>query len=368
MDDLEIVGAQTYKAAIVGCGRMAHAHAEAYALDDRVDLVACADVSPKAANRLGEEFYIRARYRDYREMLVRERPDVVSICTHHQLHAVMTVEATHLAAPKAILCEKPIALDLSSADEMIAACQDSGTLLLIGHQRRFARQYTATREALVGGRIGEVISVEAFGHPAASLLVDSTHTIDLVRFFLDDPVGEWVIGQIDARSHRVAWGQPVEDCALGWIRLQNGVHVLLGVGSSPWTHDRNPASLSPTLDWNYHCITLHGSTGRLEVDGDAPYDGRPLVRIHRGSEVEVVFSADDYEASRLPSAVALEVRAMLDCLDRPGLRHPLEAPSARATLEILLAIYESARRRQLIPLPLEVRDNPLISMLEQGAV
>ena len=50
------------------------------------------------------------------------------------------------------------------------------------------------------------------------------------------------------------------------------------------------------------------------------------------------------------------------------MRHPLEAQSARDTLEILLAIYESSRRRAFVPLPLDVPDNPLISMLAEGVV
>ena len=86
-------------------------------------------------------------------MLERERPDIVSICTHHQLHAPMTIETARLAEPKAILCEKPIALDLESADAMIAAVPARpNTLLVIGHQRRYDRQYVAAREAIAAAR------------------------------------------------------------------------------------------------------------------------------------------------------------------------------------------------------------------------
>jgi predicted dehydrogenase len=118
----------------------------------------------------------------------------------------------------------------------------------------------------------------------------------------------------------------------------------------------------------YHRIVVHGSTGRLEVDGDAPNDGTALVRIHRGQDVEILFSAGDYDSDPAFSACDREVAAMIDCLEQPGLNHPLGAQSARDTLEILLAVYESSRRRQLVKLPLEVRDNPLISMLAAGVV
>jgi predicted dehydrogenase len=242
-------------------------------------------------------------------------------------------------------------------------------LLVIGHQRRFAPQYLAARAALAEGSIGEVVAVEAFGHAGASLLVDSTHTIDLVRFFLGDPSGEWVIGQIDARGHRHAWGQPVEDCALAWIKFQSGVRALLAVGSAPPVHPggvRDP--LSPSVEWTYHRIIVHGTTGRLEIDGDAPYQGRPLVRIHRGAGVTTVPLAEPYDADGGLLAFAREVATLVDCLEDPGLRHPLEAESARATLEVLLAIYESSRRRQLVRLPLDTTDNALITMLEEGDI
>jgi predicted dehydrogenase len=359
-----------YRAAIIGCGRVSRGHAAAYAQDPRVELVACADISGEASGCLGDEFAIPGRYLDYREMLLEERPEVVSVCTHHHLHAPMTIDVARTAAPRAILCEKPIALDLGEADAMIEACRAAGTMLLVGHQRRFSPQYIAAREALAGGRIGEVVSVEAFGHPGASLLVDSTHTIDLVRSFIGDPAGEWVIGQIDARQHRQAWGQPVEDCAVAWIRFQNGVHVLLGVGSVPPAVPDEPREpINPTVDGKtYHRIIVHGTKGRLEVDGDALSGDRAPVRIHRGAEVEEVFVVDPEEAGKRPSAVAREVSSLVDCLEDPGLRHPLNAESARATLEALLAVYESSRRRQAVRLPLDVEDNPLISMLNEGTL
>lgn len=359
-----------YRAAIVGCGRMAHAHAGAYRAHPRVELVACADIADDAVCRFAAEFGIAGRYEDYRQMLEREQPEIVSICTHHHLHAPMTIATARLARPKAILCEKPIALDLPSADEMIAACRETSTLLLIGHQRRFGRQYVAARQAVAGGRIGQVTTVEAFGHPGSSLLVDSTHTVDLVRFFLGDPRGEWVIGQIDARGHRSAWGQPIEDCALGWIGLEGGVNLLLGAGSAAenGSAERTRISPRPIGGRTYHRIILHGTTGRLEVDGDGPNDGEALVRIHRGQKVEILFSAADFAADTVFTACDLEVAAMVDCLEQPGLQHLLAAQSARDTLEILLAVYESSRRRQLVRLPLDIKDNPLISMLAAGMV
>jgi predicted dehydrogenase len=349
---------------------MAHGHARAWIEDARAELVACADISQEAAQGFGDQFGIPNRYTDYREMLERECPDVISICTHHQLHAPMTIDAARIAAPKGILCEKPIALDLESADAMIAACRESGTLLIVGHQRRFNDQYIAAHDAICAGKIGDVISVEAFGHPRSSLLVDSTHTVDLVRFFLGDPRGAWVVGQIDAAEHRSAWGQQIEDCAVGLIGFEGGGHLILGAGSiaGDTVEERISISPQPVQGGTYHRIVVNGTKGRLVVDGDRPLDGQPLVHLHRGADVEVLYSAEEFEQDSIHSAVSREASLLLDCLEDNSLTHPLEAQSARDTLEILIAIYESSRQRRAIRLPLDVKDNPLITMLAEGVV
>lgn len=359
-----------YRAAIIGCGRMAHGHARAWLDDPRVELVACVDIFEAAAEGFAAEFGIPKAYTDLAEMLAAENPDVVSICTHHHLHAPITIQVANLAGPKGILCEKPIALDLSSADEMIEACSQSGTLLVVGHQRHFDRQSHAFRAALDAGRIGDVLFVEAFGHPRSSLLVDSTHTVDLVRSFLGYPKGEWVLGQIDAREHRSAWGQQIEDCALGWIGFEGGTRLLLGAGSvmGETADDRMSVAPQAVEGGTYHRIVFHGTKGRLVLHGDRPIEDQPLVTLHLGDETEVLYTAAEFFSDPTYSSVAKEASALLDCLEQPDLDHPLEARHGRDTLEILMGIYESSRKRQAVRLPLNVGDNPLITMLAEGVV
>jgi predicted dehydrogenase len=349
---------------------MAHGHARAYLEDPRTDLVACADISEEAASSFASEFGIPRTYTSYQEMLETAKPDVVSICTHHHLHAPMTIETANIAAPKGILCEKPIALDLGSADDMIAACDRQGTLLVVGHQRYFDRQSMAVRKALKEDRVGDILFVEAFGHPRSSLLVDSTHTVDLVRSFLGYPRGTWVLGQFDAREHRSAWGQQIEDCALAWIGFEGATRLLLGAGSimGDSADERMSISPLPVEGGTYHRIVIHGTKGRLVLDGDRPIDDRPLVHLHFGDQIVVHYTAEEFHRDPQYSSVSKEVSAMIDCLEQPGLSHPLEARSARDTLEILIGIYESARRRQAVRLPLDVQDNPLITMLAEGVV
>jgi len=194
------------RAGIIACGRMSYAHSRAYAAMPDVELVAGADISPEALARFREEFGISEEhtYTDYVEMLEHEELDLISIASLHHQHAEMTIKAAEYQ-PKAILCEKPIAVSLGEADAMIAACEAAGTRLIIGHQRRYNPQYVAAYRALKGGAIGDLMSLETHGHPFSSLMVDGTHTIDLARWYADEaPIG-WVLGQIDWSEARSGW-------------------------------------------------------------------------------------------------------------------------------------------------------------------
>ena len=351
-----------YRAAIIGCGRIARGHARGYLAQPDVDLVACADISGEALQRFGDEFVISGRYLSLEEMLDSERPDVVSVCTHEPLHAQVVLAAARYR-PRGILCEKPIALTLPDADAMIAACSAAGILLIIGHQRRFSPQYIAAKRALDAGAIGEVTTILAHGHPGSSLLVDGTHTIDLVRYFLDDAPVAWVFGQIDDTDLREAWSHPAETAALGWIGFADGVRCLLTDGGVRLGERREGLGRDVTGP-NYHHITLYGTAGQLQIGGDHVTDGTPMVTVQRGAEREEVplpwpLEGDD---THLPP-FSEEIRVLLRCLET-GAPHPLAAGSARSTLEVLIAIYESARRRAVVRLPLAVSDNPLFALRE----
>lgn len=357
----------TYRAAVIACGRISRAHARGYMANPSIELVACADISSEALERFGSEFNVppQKRYLDYNEMLDHEKPDLVSICSLHDLHASMTIDtADH--KPKAILCEKPIALSLSEADAMIHACKHSGTLLIIGHQRRFRPQYIAAYQALVAGKIGELQSIETHGHPGCSLMVDGTHTVDLIRWYAGEEPIDWVFGQIDSSQHRSAWGSAVENAALILFRFASGVRVIMTLGSH-FTSEPEPKQdpIWPDVPpGTYHQIILRGTEGRIEIDGDAQIEGCPWVRLVRNGAVEEIPLSQKNEDKRKITH-SLVIQAMLDSIET-GVPHTLEASSARATLEVLMAAYESSRRRAIVELPLEISENPLFDMLERG--
>ena len=350
-----------YRAAVIACGRISGAHAAGYMANPNIELVACADINPDALEAFGSRFNVpsEGRYLDYHRMMEREKPDLVSVCSLHNLHSSMTVDAAAYK-PRAILCEKPIALSLAQADAMMDACERSNTLLIIGHQRRFAPQYIAAYEALKAGEIGQLQSIETHGHPGCSLLVDGTHTIDLIRWYAGDGPIEWVFGQIDGRARRSAWGSRVENAAVAVFRFSTGVRAFITLGGlfSPQREPNNDAVWPDVPGGTYHKIILRGTKGQIEIDGDAPIEGQPWVRLARNGAVE------EAPVNRGGSAHALLVQAMLESLET-GATHLLDASSARSTLEVIMAVYESSRRRAMVELPLDVSENPLFDMLDQ---
>jgi predicted dehydrogenase len=153
------------------------------------------------------------------------------------------------------------------------------------------------------------------------------------------------------------------------FRFASGVRAFMTLGH------HSSQGQQPGLDplWpdvppgTYHQIILHGTKGQIEIDGDAPVEGRPWVRLVRNGAVEEIPLPWGRGGDPGMAPHALVVQAMLESLET-GAPHTLDASSARDTLEVLMAAYESSRRREVIELPLEVPENPLFDMLDRGEV
>jgi predicted dehydrogenase len=356
-----------YRVGIIACGLIAEAHLRAYRKIPAVEVVAGADVSPEVRERWQAEHGVRRMYAGAAEMLERERPHLVSICTWPPLRPEMT-ELACARGVKGIVAEKPMAVDLAGCDRMIAAAQRSGTALIVGHQRRFHNRYVKARELIDSGAIGDVAQISVF--VSGDLLTSATHMVDVIRFLLHDAPAEWVIGQIDRRDPgftnrplglqqweetHMRYGHHVEAGALGLIQFQGGARGLVEVGivSRP-----RPG----------YSATVYGTDGIIGASGDRPEPGEPSTggRPEPWLRARVKGEPDwTYPAVEPNDAIQAEIEALIDVLERGG-THPLDGRSARQGHEILMAIYESARRRARVDLPLAVAENPLEAMVAAG--
>lgn len=207
------------KVGIIGCGGIARTHAKGYLSLPSAKLVAAADINPEALKKFGEEFSIAAMYVNYKEMLKKERLDIVSVCTWAQYHAPATMSAAK-SGVRAILCEKPMTTNMGKADEMIEACRENGVKLAIAHQHRFDAPNTLARKLIAEGSIGKPLLIHYRGE--GGLLNNGSHAIDTTRYWLSDIEAEWVMGQVERRTDRYERGNRVEDLCSGLIAFRGG--------------------------------------------------------------------------------------------------------------------------------------------------
>src|SRR5438874_10035577 len=217
-----------YRTAIIACGTIARVHARAWqgVADQPVELAALADTHPDARREFGDFFGIPEdkRYADFREMLDHEQPDFVDVCSWHQQHAEMVIAAA-ARKPKAIICQKPMAVDLGEADAMITACERNGVKLVIAFQRPHHAAWLAARDLIRQGAIGRIQQIQM--DDGGNLLNTNSHNIRLALFLMDEPRVEWVTGAVERTTEQVERGLPAEDACLGLAGCSNGATVLI---------------------------------------------------------------------------------------------------------------------------------------------
>ena len=172
----------TYIAGIVGTGFVGGQHAQGYESASGIELRAAADISEQSLAAFGNEWSIaeERQYTDPHEMLESTDFDAVSITTPSMFHHEHVMAAARSGA-EVILCEKPIALSVRAAEEMVDACEDAGVELVINHSRRFNPEYQELKRCLQEDNvIGDVDRVVLRG--ARELLRNGTHSVDLLLY------------------------------------------------------------------------------------------------------------------------------------------------------------------------------------------
>ena len=328
-------GERVYRVGIVGCGGMGRVHAKAFQSHPRAVVVAAADVSPEAVNGLADAFDLDAKYLDHQEMFDREKLDIVCVATWQNVRAEITISAAD-AGIAGILGEKPMCASLGEADDMIAACEGSGSKLAIGHQRRFTAQNTEARTLIQEGAIGTPTAM--FVRDTQGLLNRGTHSIDTMMYLLGDPRPVWVIGQVSRKTDR--WERRVrcEDLCMGLICFEGGFR---GV----YECDMPEPGLRGDV--------VYGSEGTLLRDRDG---GILLLNSDSAGWQSI--------SPRLPETT--QHQEFIDWLDGRIQNHRNNGYQARAVMEIMMAMYESLRIGDVVRLPLTTRDNPLDLMVESG--
>jgi myo-inositol 2-dehydrogenase/D-chiro-inositol 1-dehydrogenase len=158
--------------ALVGAGRIARVHAEAYLNVARGRLVACTDPVVSAARSLADDYDLKIAP-DLDDLLADPDIDAVLIASPNAVHADQTIRA--LRAGKHVFCQKPISLTLDDADRVVAAAAESDRIAQFGFMLRFTPPLPQLQARLAGGELGSPIAAQAavFGwEPSADWFYD----------------------------------------------------------------------------------------------------------------------------------------------------------------------------------------------------
>ena len=342
------------KYALIGCGRIAVNHVKAVN-NNNLEFVAACDTVPENIDILfgkqkpnGEENI--KRYTDYKKM-IEENPDleVVSIATPSGLHAEVALFCIDHGIN--VIIEKPMAMCMSDADEIIRRSEEKGVVVSACHQNRFNIAVQKMKTALDEGRFGKIshgsINVRwnrnkayydqapwrgTWQDDGGCLMNQCIHGIDLLRWMMGNEV-DTVYGVI--RQHYLE----AEDIGMAVVTFKNGA-----VGTIEGTTNVYPKNLEETL-------YLFGEKGTVKLGGTSC------------NNIDVWDFADETEADKqnkgLEEATSNvygngHTSLFADVIDSIENHHKpyVDAVAGRNALEMILAIYKSMKTGEPVKLPL----------------
>ena len=335
-----------YTAAIVGCGSIGNAHMEGYNLIDDIEVIAVCDPSLPARKTYMDGYGIEGEFESVAEMMAQAKPDIVSVCTWHLLHPAPTIAAAKGGA-KAVICEKPMAIGMGAADSMVDGCTENGTKLVISHQRRFTPGWEKARALVEEGAIGEPLFVT--NKVAEGLTNWGTHSIDGSRFVVGDPVAEWVMGAVERRTDRFERDTLVEDACMGLVHFAGGLQLfiqsdLMREGATAGSFD------------------IRGSEGFLCVSETKV----TLMNAATNGWQDIDLGLAEGDKAIGGNTNAAQVKELIAWIEGDVEKHRNAGTTARETVEIMMALYESARQNHVIHMPLTEKGYPLELMVAEG--
>ncbi len=366
--------AKNYKVAVIGrTGKGAYGHGldVVWKTIDNIEIVAVADENDAgrkaAATRLGA----KNSYTDFRVMLEKEKPQIVSVADRFlDLHRDMVVACAENGA--SIFLEKPMARNLLEADEMIAACERHHVKLAIAHQTRYSPRMFQIKKMIEDGVLGDLLEMHGRGKEdnrggGQDLMVLGTHIMDLMRYFSGDAISCFSkirangkpASKDDIHDGGEGMGPIVGDNINSSFAFNNGVFATFG------THK---AKFGAGTRFGLH---LYGSKGVVHVAtgglGSAYFLDNPS-----WSPIKVKTQWQEISSAGLGKPEPIKdgglgmgntwiVKDLIEAIEKD--RQPLgSAYDGRSALEMIMGIYESFRVGTSVSIPLKNRKHPLFMM------
>lgn len=341
---------------------------------ENVQIVAVADENEQGRAAAQKRLGARNAYADYRTMLQKERPQIVSVADRHlDQHRDIVIACAEAGA--SMFIEKPLCRTLAEADEMIAACEKHHVKVAIAHQTRYSPRLQRAKDLIAAGTLGDILEMRGRGKEDSrgggqDLMVLGTHIFDLMRYLAGD--ARWCyarVGIAEGRSVRPITRTDVQQGGEGMGPVA-GNHIVAAYG-----FDRGATGHFATHRANRRAgerdrfgLTVCGSRGILQVTtGSLPaayfladpswFPGRS-----RAPWQEITSAGlgrpETLKDGGLGQGNIWIARDLMQAIEQD--RQPRGSIyDGRAALEMILAVYESQRQRGAVELPLRNRRHPL---------
>lgn len=345
------------KYALIGCGRISTNHVKAV-INNKLEFAAICDIVPEhmeavlEKNGLQNDSSIK-RYTDYKRMIEEIRPELVGIATESGLHAEIALYCIDHGIH--VIIEKPMAMNMSDANEIVRRSEEKGVKVSACHQNRFNVAVQEMRKALEQGRFGKIshgsIHVRwnrgkayyeqapwrgTWAQDGGALMNQCIHGIDLLRWMMGDEVEE-VYGATRQQLHPYL---EAEDIGMAVVKFKNGA-----IGTIEGTTNVYPQNLEETL-------YLFGENGTVKIGGKST------------NNIDVWNFADESDADQRNKGLEEQTSNVYgnghtslyaDVIDAiQNDRAPyVDAYAGKNALEMILAIYKSQKTGMPVKLPLE---------------
>lgn len=343
--------------ALIGCGRIATNHMKA-AVNNQLEISAVCDVVPEhmevllAKHELQNDMSI-LRYTDYKSMIQEVKPDLVSIATESGIHAEIALFCIDHGVH--VIIEKPMAMSISDANEIIRHSEEKHVKVSACHQNRFNIAVQEMRHALEAGRFGRLshgsIHVRwnrnqgyydqapwrgTWAQDGGALMNQCIHGIDLLRWTFGGEIEE-VYGQTRQQFHDYL---EAEDVGMAVVKFKNGA-----IATIEGTTNVYPKNLEETL-------YIFGEKGTVKIGGTST-NNIDVWDFSDESEADTKNKGLQEETSNVYGNGHTSLFAdMIDAIQND--RKPyVDAYAGRDALELVLAIYKSQKEGCAVRLPLE---------------
>jgi predicted dehydrogenase len=335
------------RVAVIGCGSIAqYRHLPEYKSNKNVELIAVCDINEERALVVAEKYGVKA-YTNYEELISSGSVDAVSVCTPNYLHAPISIAA--LKAGIHVLCEKPMATSKDEAEAMIAASQESGKKLMIGHNQRFVPSHQKARQLIQSGEIGKIYSFRtAFGHGGpegwsvegkegwffqkdkafVGAMGDlGVHKADLLRYILGEEITE-VGSFVETSAKDFA---DVDDNAVCVLKTESGI---IGTLAASWAY----------VSKEDNSTIIYGEKAILRLEDDpvnslvVQYANGEVVNYQLGKiqSNEAGGQNTSHVINKFVDAVVLDQEV------------PVSGEEGMKSLEVILAALESNETKQIV--------------------